>query len=127
MNLEHERTSKSFGKLHSPADALDRVCTIAYFVMVSVFLQGFWFGATLVHDYLLGMPDYYEQLANVHPSVNALHLARYKWAMLCLLSTAQDPLSSSHHTRPGCLTLPRSQRNEFHPLRFIAGSFSSGK
>ena len=93
-------------------------------------MQGFWFGAKLVHGYLLRMPDYYEQLANVHPSVNALHLAKYKWAMLCLLSTAQDSLSSSHqghHTRPGCLTLPPSQRNEFHPLRFIAGSFSSGK
>ena len=107
MNLEHERASKSFGGLHATANALNRVwgltSGVAQFVMMAMFVQGFWFGAKLVREDKATAGDVMAVFwacliatSNLQMCIpQGILLAKGKWAMVGLLTTVQDSPSSS--------------------------------
>ncbi|CAA7263408.1 unnamed protein product [Cyclocybe aegerita] len=139
---ENSRAQDSFHHLKIAARRLNAVwgftSGIAQFVMMAMFVQGFWFGAKLVRESRVNAGDVMAVFwacliatSNLQMCIpQFITLAKGKFAMVALLTLVSDEPSSSSSAMPPSSNAPPSPTKSFrrsHTLRKITPTRCAGE
>ena len=134
---ENSRATHSFNNLKSAATKLNLVwgftSGMAQFIMMAMFVQGFWFGAKLVREHSVGAGDVMAVFwacliatSNLQMCIpQFIVLAKGKFAMSALLGVVGD--SKHPPTTPSLSSSPTASTHRTHHLRKITHSKCCGE